>query len=149
MRASNINKLINYANEKLVNINFNEGCYDVDFILNGNCSYLANLISEVDDGRKLWGQGNPEPMIAIENITLDKSNIQIIGSNKDTLKFTYNNITYIKFKATNIIDKLNEYGSKLNINIVGKSNMNYWGGRATPQIIIEAIEIKNNSVMDF
>ena len=82
-------------------------------------------------------------MIAVENIVLDKYLIQAIGSNCDTLRFSHNGIVYIKFRAKEILDKLHEYGDKLLINVVGKGQLNHWGGSTTPQIVIEDIEFKN------
>lgn len=35
-------------------------------------------------------------------------------------------------------------GRELKVNIVGKANMNVWGGHRSPQIIIEGYEVENN-----
>ena len=48
IKTTNIDKLINFANEQLKDINFNEGFYEADFIVNGNCSYLKDLIIDID-----------------------------------------------------------------------------------------------------
>lgn len=65
------------------------------------------------------------------------SDYQVIGKNADTLKFSYNGITYIKFKAEDLIDKMSEYkDTRMNISVVGTSNVNEWGGNRTPQILI-------------
>lgn len=146
---SKIDKLIQYANEKLKNINFNEGFYEADFIVKGNCSYLGSMIEDLDKGKKFFGQGNAEPIIIVENISLDKGNLQVIGSNKDTLKFSFNGVTYIKFKATKLINELNDYSNKLSITVAGRGNINEWGGNKTPQILIDEIEIKNNNEFEF
>lgn len=147
IKVSDISKLYDYANEKLANINFNEGFYEADFIVNGNCSYLNNMIIDLCHGKDFYGQNCAEPIIISENITIDTSSIQIIGSNKDTLKFVFNNITYIKFKAKELIEKLSEYNGKISITVAGKGNVNVWGGRETPQIFIEEIEI--NKIDDY
>lgn len=149
MKISNIPKLIEYTNEKLKDVDFNEGLYEVDFIVNANCDYLDNLIFDLDGGKYLWGQGCEEPMLAVENITLKKSDIAIIGSNKDTLRFTFNGITYIQFKAKELIDKINSYTEKINITVVGRGNINVWGGRQTPQILIDEIDISNCDINSF
>jgi len=39
--ANNVDKLVEYANEKLKDVNFNEGYYEADFVVQGNCSYLS------------------------------------------------------------------------------------------------------------
>ena len=149
LRVSNIEKLNNYANEKLANINFNEGFYEADFICKGNYTNLKDLIIDLDRGRKFYGQGNKEPVIIIEDITLQPNSYQIIGKNSDTLKFEFNGITYIKFKATELIEELKKKSGKLSITVAGKGNINEWGGRTTPQILIDEIEFKESSLYDF
>lgn len=146
---SKIDKLIKYANKKLENINFNEGFYEADFIVKGNCSYLNSMIKDLDNGKKFFGQGNAEPVIIVEDLPIDKGNLQIIGNNKDTLKFSFNDVTYIKFKATKLIQELKNYGNKLSITIAGRGNINEWGGNRTPQILIDEIEIKTSNEFEF
>lgn len=145
-----VDKLTQYANQQLANVNFNEGFYEADFIVQGNCSYLGRMIAELDEGRNLYGQNNKEPVMVIENVPIKADSVQVIGSKNDTLKFTFNGITYIKFRATDLIEDIKQYGTAtLNLTIAGKANMNYWGGRATPQILIEEIEIKESGINDF
>lgn len=141
IKISNISKLYDYANKELKNINFNEGFYEADFIVNGNCSYLNDIILDLEHGKDFYGQNCAEPVIIVENITIDTSSIQIIGANKDTLKFVFNDITYIKFKAKDLINKLTKYNGKISITVAGKGNVNTWGGKENSQIFIEEIEI--------
>jgi len=75
IKVSNIDKLIEYANKELKDINFNEGFYEADFIVKGNCSYLSEMIENLDEGRALWGQGNDEPVIVVEDITINPADI--------------------------------------------------------------------------
>lgn len=68
-----------------------------------------------------------------------------MGSNKDTIKFEYNGITFIKFKATDLIQEfevLKERNNLLDITVVGRPNLNEWMGRKTPQLFVEDYEIK-------
>lgn len=141
IKASDIPKLYEYANRELADINFNEGFYEADFVVNGNCSYLSDMILDLNRGKDFYGQNCAEPIIISENITINTSAIQTIGSNKDTLKFVFNDITYIKFKAKDLIDEFAQYNDKISITVAGKGNVNSWGGRETPQIFIEEIEI--------
>ena len=73
--------------------------------------------------------------------------MQIIGSRKDTLKFAYNGITYIKFFAKDLIEQLNNIDGSLCFNVVGKMNMNYFNGTVTPQIMIENYEVIDSRLM--
>jgi single-stranded-DNA-specific exonuclease len=149
IKESNVDKLTAYANEKLKDINFNEGFYEADFVVQGNCSYLTDMIIDLERGRALWGQQNDEPVIIVKDITINVSDIQVIGSYKDTLKFTFNGVTYIKFKAKALIEELFLQSGKINITVAGKSNLNSFGGKTTPQILLSEIEVKECSAYDF
>lgn len=150
IKVKDIPKLYSYANEKLADVDFNENFYEADFIIQGNYSDIVNLVTEIDAAAQYWGQLNSEPLIVVENITIPKDQIQIIGSKKDTIKFTFNGITYILFRAADTIDQINcQSADTLTINCAGKANLNKWGGRITPQIYVDAIELKESSIYDF
>lgn len=68
IKVSDIPKLYEYANKELADINFYEGFYEADFVVNGNCSYLTDLILQINEGKEFWGQGNKEPIVIVENI---------------------------------------------------------------------------------
>lgn len=141
IKISNIDKLTNYANYKLADINFNEGFYEADFVVNGSYPALSTLIEEMDKGKTLWSQGNDEPIIIIKNIQVNKNEISIIGKNHDTIRLVYNGITYIKFKAEEIIKMLDNISDDLIITIAGRANINEWGGQRKPQILADEMEI--------
>lgn len=138
-----------YANEVLKDVDFGENFYDVNFVRSANQSDVSSLIQNLSCYDGIWGQNNDEPLIFIKDLHLSQSDISIIGKNKDTIRFEKNGITYIKFKAKEIIEKLSSMGPDLRIEIVGKANLNEWCGRTTPQILIEDIEFKNDSILDF
>lgn len=149
IKANKVSNLLEFVNKELENINFNEGFYEADFIVDGNCSYLSDLIEDLDNGKTLYGQGNDEPIIVVENISILKSNISIIGSTKETIRFEFNGITYVKFKANDIIEQIEQASGPLKLTIAGKPNINEWGGRRKPQILIEEIEMKTDSLFEF
>lgn len=131
-----------YANRVLADYNFNEEAYDVNFIKHINDKDLEEMIFELGEYPEIWGQGNPEPLIYIPNIFIDKSDVQIIGSKKDTIKIEKNGVILMKFHANDMIaefDKCNE----IKMDIVGKPNINEWLGNQTAQIFIESYEIKD------
>lgn len=103
----------------------------------------------MDKGRSLWGQGNSEAIIIIENVPVAANEIQVIGKNKDTLKFSFNGITYIKFRAKDLIEDLQMLSGKLNLTVAGRGNVNEWGGKRSPQILIDEIEINEMNESDF
>lgn len=151
LKNSNIDKLVDYANKKLADIDFNEGFWEVDFIVNGNCSYLSELIEELSNHNELWGQGCPEALIAIENININPKTILFRGENNNTIAFTFNGVEYIKFKddelANLLKDSLKE--DSINFTVVGIPQINTWGGKFIKQIQIKAIEVKETNIYDF
>lgn len=92
-------------------------------------------------------QGMEEPLIVIENLHLSKNDIQAIGAKKDTVKFTINGVTYIKFKDETLLEKLTK-NLTMTVTILGKANLNDYMGQITPQIFIENYEI-HDTTYDF
>jgi single-stranded-DNA-specific exonuclease len=129
-----------YANDALANINFNEGVYDVNFARTMYDKDLAALIFDLGSRPEVWGQGNPVPLIYVSDLYLDKSDIQVIGAKQDTVKIEKNGVAFMKFRALDMIDELNRC-NQIKLNVVGKANLNNWGGQITPQLFIENYEI--------
>ena len=139
----NIDKLMEYSNNILADINFNEDYYDVNFVRFAADKDIADIILDLGSRPDIWGQNNKEPYIYVSDINLKKSDIQIIGARKDTVKFEKFGVVYIKFFAKDLIAELENY-DEIKMEVVGKANLNEWGGRVTPQIMIENYEIKDN-----
>lgn len=138
----NVDYFLKLSNEQLSDLDFGEKQYNVNFICKGNTSYLNDLIIDIDKYRDIYSQQNDEPLIYISDINLVKSDIQIIGSNHDTVKIIKNNIVYIMFHAKDFIAELAKYDN-IHLDVIGRGNVNYWGGNITPQIIINDYQISD------
>ena len=136
----------NFANKALADIDFGENVYDVNFVRRGDSKDLYDLIIDLASQNGIWGQGSPEPVVCVEEILCSPRSIRIMGSNQDTLKIEYNGISYLKFRAKDLIEKINKYpaDTQLCVTVVGRCNINEWGGRQTPQLFIDDYEIKEN-----
>jgi single-stranded-DNA-specific exonuclease len=134
-----------YANEALADIDFGENVYDVNFVRGADSNDLCDLVIDLGSQNGIWGQGNPEPVVCVENILCSPRNVRIMGSNQDTLKIEYNGMSYLKFRAKDLIEKINKYpaDAQLSITIVGRCNLNEWGGRVSPQLFIDDCEINS------
>ena len=144
---NNLFNLHQYANQELENIDFGINVYNVDFVREAKDIDIDKIIIDLSKYDYIWGQNNPEALIYISNIFIRNTDVQIIGKNKDTVKFEKKGIVYIKFHAKSIIEQLNQY-DEMRLNIVGKANLNQWMGREVPQIFIEDLEVFN-SEFDF
>ena len=138
----NVDYFLELSNKQLANLDFGEKQYNVNFICKGNTSYLNDLIIDIDKYRDIYSQQNDEPLIYISDINLVKNDIQIIGSNHDTVKIIKNNIVYIMFHAKDLINELAKYDN-IHLDIIGRGNINYWGGNVTPQIIINDYQVSD------
>lgn len=134
-----------WANEALIGINFGENCYDVNFDRIAADDDLSDIICDIGAHGGIWGQGNPEPMIHVTDINISANEVQVMGKNKDTIKFEKFGIAYIKFHAKDLIEELSKHPD-MKIEVVGRANLNEWGGKVTPQIFIEDIEVKDNAL---
>ena len=67
----------------------------------------------------------------------------MIGSNKDTVRFEKNGVTFIKFHANDLIRELDNC-NEIKISVVGKPNINSWMGQQTAQLFIEDWEVEDN-----
>ena len=141
----NLSAFHDWANKALAEIDFGENCYDVNFERIAADEDLADIIQDIGGHNGIWGQGLPEPLIHVTDINISASDVQVMGKNKDTVKFEKFGIAYMKFHAKDLIEELNKYPS-MKIEIVGRANLNEWGGRVTPQIFIEDIEVKDNAL---
>ena len=143
IRNSDLKDFIHYCNTTLGDFEFTP-CYDVDFIFSAD-NFNGNDILEIAELKSLWGQGVTEPYIALTNVKVTKNNIILMSpDNKPTIKIKLaNGVEVIKFKASQ-----EEYQSLVSegyfvLDIIGRCDSNTWGGRTTPQIIVEDYEITN------
>ena len=134
---------VHYCETTLKDFEFTP-CYDVDFIFNADDFNPADII-EIADMKSLWGQGVDEPYIAMTNVRVAKSNVQLMSPDKNpTLKITLpNGTSLIKFKSSKKeFEKFDTEGF-MTLDVVGRCESNTWGGRTTAQIIIEDYDVVN------
>lgn len=138
-----------YINDKLSNVDLSSKEYFVDYYFDMEQFYPQAVKAIMDIGKysTIWGKGVEEPLIVFDNIKISADNISIIGSKKDTIKINYKEISFIAFKATELINKL-EGREFLTLTIVGNCNINEWGGFNAPQVFIKDLEFYD-STFDF
>ena len=145
---NNLQNIRDYCNLKLCNINYTlDNIYEVSYETDLNDPYLITIISQIDKWKEIWGNGIEEPLICVKNIPIKNEDIIIMGNNGDSFKINKNGISYVKFKDLDFYNKLTSDNQIKYITIVGKANINNWGGRQTPQIFIEDYNIED--IYDF
>ena len=138
-------KFHKWANEALVDIDFGENCYDVNFERIAADEDLRGLILDIGAHNGIWGQQNDEPLIHVTDINITLNDVKIMGKTQDTVKIEKFGISYMKFRAKDLIEELHKY-PQMKLEVVGRANVNHWGGNVIPQIFIEDIEVKNGAL---
>ena len=88
-----------------------------------------------------FGNHIDEIKFIITNISL--ADISIMGTNKDSIKITYNNVDYIKFKDLDFIETIFQNRTKL-LTVYGRANLNTFAGRTSIQVFIEDYDLKDD-----
>lgn len=145
----NLELLHSWANEKLKDVDFNEGVWEVDFIFDiTNIKELPHIIDDLEDYKTTWGQCNPDPIVAVRGIKGNVLNTVIKGATKNTVEISYRDVKYLFFKCTP--EEVKNLTSKdIVLDIVGNVSINYYNGRSTPQVIVKDYEIYESFGMDF
>lgn len=144
IHTDNVEKMVEYANKKLKDVQFNENMYEVDLIYSAKDNFVE-AIEEISRLKQIWGQGIEEPLIVVEDIPLFPEDVSFIGQNKDTVKFTHNGVSFVKFKNQELVDQIKAMKNGFSITVLGKASMNEWNGNFTPQLMLEDYKIKDTS----
>lgn len=141
---------------------------DYNFKQDVACTYSVKrvpnrLFKEFLGYNTIWNNSFlPLPLFQLKGLYINTKDIQIIGKNKRTIKFNYNNIDFLIFnckKEDKVNLKLGHYEDdnfitdnknyKLNINILGHLGVNEWNNRTYNQCIISEYElISGDSISD-
>lgn len=143
LKNKNISSLLKTANDDFAQVDFGDNIYDVNFIRRANEKDIQDIIYDVCSYDFVYGQQNPEPVIAITDLCVNMRDVKIIGKNADTVRIEKNGITYIKFKAKDMIEKISKYDGGIKLTLVGRGNINNWMGQEKPQIFIVDYDIED------
>jgi single-stranded-DNA-specific exonuclease len=141
IKKNNIKKAIDKINELLKDVDFDK-IYKVDFIFDADDLTLDFVVS-VDRLKNMWGNNIDEPQILIKNIKINTNDIELMGKEQETLKFTLNEdgVTCIMFKrgSDDPIIKIKEeepLGKWIELEMVVRVGMNVFQGISSPQCTI-------------
>ena len=140
LEGNRIEDLLQYANNHLSASDF-ENCYIVDYILNAKENNI-DLLTEIASHPEFFGNHIDEIKIVIKNISL--GNIMIMGTNKDSMKISYNGIDFVRFKDADFIEQIIENRSKT-LTIYGRANLNSFMGKTSIQMFIDDYEFEEDA----
>lgn len=140
IQDKDLNNFIEYSNKKLANFDFTPR-YRVDFIYDLNNLNKVDLVN-ITEWANLWGKGVEEPLIALENISINGEQANLFKGRVLNISLPYplNDVSLIKFGSSE--EEYANFDTSLGcvtINVIGKCELNYFNNQ--PQIIIEDYEI--------
>lgn len=147
LKKSNLQKAINECNQKL-KLDDLVTIHSVDYEIDGNI-LTPQQVMKVAESYEIWGKGVNEPTFAITNMEVPAKDIIGYGENSGFIKFSYNNVDYIKkycckgeFEAMTLRDRsmLGENKKTLHLTIIGTFTLNEWEGQRHPQVKIKYFE---------
>lgn len=144
-------------NVELAKAKFAELLETVDFNLPIPCDFVIDIeeldvgfINDIDNHSWIWGTGVKEPIMAVENITIKRSDIHIQGKNYDSVTFTIDDIKFVQFKMSEDNPLLTwasawdgEDTDEITLNVVGEVSISEYKGVYTPQFVIKESEVLN------
>ena len=145
INANRLDDLIKYANTHLRAEDF-ENCYTVDYILEAD-ENVDRLIGAIAEKPEFFGNHIDEVKFVIKNIPL--INVMAMGANKDSMKISYNDVDYVKFKDADFVEKILSNRMK-RLTVYGRGNLNTFNGKTTVQVFIDDYEfMEDTSKYDF
>lgn len=151
INKDNINSLVEYYNN--IKISYEP---HIDVLRSYSINTIPNSIYELFGTNLdvLWGYGIPKPLFEIHDIIYYPNDIQILGSNKRTIKIINNGLNLLLFNVTKqqkadlglgyIID--NEFyenikTEKMCLSCIGTLSVNEYKGYKNNQMIIEDFKV--------
>lgn len=134
-----------YLNEYYKNVDFECGT-EVDCEIDDR-NWNVLMLKEFGEMMHVYGTGIPQPKFHFDfNITTNDARVQ--GKEADSLKISYRGVTFVVFKNRDLVEQfynLAESYRTLNVEVIGRSQINEWKGYKNVQIMIDAIELKGEA----
>lgn len=121
-----IDDFLAYADNHLNPEDF-ENCYQVDYILDGRQDN-SRLLGAISSHPEFFGNHIEDIKVVVKNISL--ANIMTMGAEKNSMKISYNNVDYVRFKDTDFIDDIMNNRLKT-LTVYGRANLNTFMGKTS------------------
>lgn len=119
--------------------------HEVDYEIKAK-NLTPKAVMKVAEAYEIWGKGVEEPSFVIKDIEIPAKDIKVYGDNNGFIKFTHNNVDYIKkycpkgdYENMTLRDRnmLGENKKILHMTVIGNFVLNEWEGQRYPQVKIK------------
>lgn len=133
---ANLEKLVKRANEDLGEIDFGSRTTEVDAVFEFGQSF-RHILTAFANLNHLYGNSIPEPLFVVK-MFISPHDLMVMGQGRNTFKFNSDGVSFIKFRAGDEIDFVEEtlaQGST-GVEVLGRASMNEYNGQRSVQVII-------------
>lgn len=141
----NIKPLIEWFNNELKDITFSS-TPEVDCIID-DARWDPLVLKEFGEMKNVFGNGIPQPKFYF-NFKIKPSDAKVQGTNEDSIKISCKGITFVAFQNKDLAQQLLELQDlalederKINVELIGRSEINEWMGYKNIQIMIDNVEL--------
>ena len=146
LKINQIDDIRKYFDEHLDAATFTDTVYEVDYWFHTGEEINVSMLKEIASYDDLWGNSIPQPKFAMDiNYTADE--IRTMGADGSSLKISHDGVDFVAFKCKDLIEELRDHVNG-HITIVGRPQLNEWNGKTTVQIMIDDVEIFDNTTTE-
>jgi len=138
LRPEEIQHLRDYANEKLSAESFKK-MYEVDYIFSSKNDIDLEMLYQMASYEDLWGNSIPQPKFAFE-IDYTNYDVLVMGKDRSSIKIKCGEISFVGFKNEELVKQITAQNSA-HATIIGRPQLNSWGGTTSIQVVIDDMEI--------
>lgn len=141
IKADNLQKVIDFANKKLANVEFDVAEVEVDYAFT-NSNLNREMLEQFGEAMHLYGNGIPQPKFGF-TLNVGSSAIRTMGKNQNTVRISVGGVDFLMFNATDLVEKLKVSNSPMyKFTIIGRAQINEWNGKKTPQIMVDEVDFE-------
>lgn len=137
LKEANISNLVERANQDLSDIDFGSRVVEVDAVFDIGQSF-KNIFFDFAKLTHLYGNGIVEPLFVVK-MFVSSRDFMVMGSNRNTFKINHDGVSFIKFRAGEDIDVIQELlaDGMIGMEVLGKAKLNEYNGNVSVQMVIE------------
>lgn len=144
LKPEQVQQLRDYANEKLDSTSFNDKVYEVDYWFHTGETVNYNMLMEFANYDYLYGNAIPQPKFCID-ANFSAADTMLMGADKSSVKITIDGVSCVAFKDPDLAAQINAMPNGGHATIIGRPQINEWMGRKSVQLMIDDIELADDT----
>jgi len=103
------------------------------------------MLKDFAEHIEIYGNSIAQPKFAFKML-LSKDNLAVIGEKRNTVRINYKGVTFIKFRATELAEEIDNLTGLVEVTLIGRSQINEFNGNRNVQVIIDNIKLEKKEI---